>query len=425
MSIDSLLAAPAAEGVRARALELLEAARAARARLEDVDDGEAVHDLRVALRRLRSVLRAHAGLLGKKVKKLRGQLGQIAGATGAARDAEVQLAWLAKQPRAGRLVTRVEQRRDEGYAEARATAGPAFDALEPRLRRALSSYRVEVGRSGRTFGAELAELLVPAARELGERLGSVRSPDDHDAVHRARIAGKRLRYLLEPLADRAPGALETLARLQDALGELHDAHVLAPLVARSPALAARLRKHRDGRYRAVVRARGATLRVIEELGELAAELAGGEEIERKFLLSGMPSVAHERALDIEQGYLPGSRLVERLRTIRDGDGKVTRIRGMKLGAGVRRIEVEEECPEDLFRKLWPLTRGKRIRKRRFEVKDGELTWEIDLFHGRDLVLAEIELPAEDTPVTPPAWLEGLIVREVTGEKEFTNAALAR
>ena len=94
MSIDDLLDRPAPEGARLRALELLDAARAARPRLDDPTDVEAVHDFRVALRRLRSVLKAHKPLLGRNVDRLRRDLGDVAGATGQARDAEVQIGWL-------------------------------------------------------------------------------------------------------------------------------------------------------------------------------------------------------------------------------------------------------------------------------------------------------------------------------------------
>ena len=54
--------------------------------------------------------------------------------------------------------------------------------------------------------------------------------------------------------------------------------------------------------------------------------------------------------------------------------------------------------------MWPLTLGRRLRKRRHAVPEGGLTWEIDQFLDRDLVLAEVELPSAETPVTVPKWL---------------------
>src|SRR3989442_6712057 len=64
---------------------------------------------------------------------------------------------------------------------------------------------------------------------LEQELETARSRRDQDAVHAARIAVKRLRYLLEPLAAERPraGALaELLKRLQTVLGELHDLQAL-------------------------------------------------------------------------------------------------------------------------------------------------------------------------------------------------------
>jgi CYTH domain-containing protein len=98
---------------------------------------------------------------------------------------------------------------------------------------------------------------------------------------------------------------------------------------------------------------------------------------------------------------------------------------VKLGEGVARTEIEEETTEAIFQVLWPLTRGRRLRKRRFEVTANGHTWEIDEFKNRDLVLAEIELDSEDDDVTFPEWLEPAVQREVTTEPEFQNINLAR
>src|SRR3989441_7903639 len=57
---DNLLAAPAPRAAHRIALSLLDAATAARERLPDAGDAEALHDFRVAMRRLRSTLRARS-----------------------------------------------------------------------------------------------------------------------------------------------------------------------------------------------------------------------------------------------------------------------------------------------------------------------------------------------------------------------------
>ena len=58
---DDLLDRPAPDAVRHVALDFLRQAAEARERLGDPSDAEALHDFRVAIRRLRSTVRAHAG----------------------------------------------------------------------------------------------------------------------------------------------------------------------------------------------------------------------------------------------------------------------------------------------------------------------------------------------------------------------------
>lgn len=148
------------------------------------------------------------------------------------------------------------------------------------------------------------------------------------------------------------------------------------------------------------------------------------EIERKYLLRALPRLpTGTTTLEIEQGWIPGTRILERLRCTRGPDG-VRHFRTIKFGTGIKRVEVEEEIPAELFARMWPLTDGRRLAKRRHCVPHGTLRWEIDEFAGRDLVLAEIELPAVDTPVVVPPWLASVVVREVTGDPAYVNANLA-
>lgn len=150
------------------------------------------------------------------------------------------------------------------------------------------------------------------------------------------------------------------------------------------------------------------------------------EIERKYLLRGLPKFPRAAAiLDIDQGYLPGEKLVERLRREQSHEGGVRYYRTVKLGSGVERIELEEEADEPIFQHLWLLTEGRRLRKRRYVVPNGDDMWEIDEFLDRPLVLAELELEQADAKVKIPDWLKPVLVREVTEERDYTNRSLAR
>ncbi|MGV3707206.1 MAG: hypothetical protein ACO1Q7_00060, partial [Gemmatimonas sp.] len=160
-------------------------------------------------------------------------------------------------------------------------------------------------------------------------------------------------------------------------------------------------------------------------GRFTSEYGIPVEIERKYLLSGCPPEAAVVAgTRIEQGWIPGRTLRERLRRSTYPTGVSRYTRTVKFGRGISRVELEEDTDRHLFDALWPLTASARVRKRRHAIREGALTWEIDVFTDRDLVLAEVELKATDEIPNIPAWLEKWIVREVTGEAEYVNANLA-
>jgi len=240
----SLLPRPPDEGTRRLALSFLDQAAAAFPRLDEGADAEALHDFRVALRRLRSCLRAYREFLrGSVPRKLARRLRRLAAATGPGRDAEVQIDWLrARRPhlnpvhRAGLAwqLDRLTTRRTDAFAALRKEVQDAFPALEDDLRRHLSVYSTEVHLEASgpppTLGEVTAGILRRQRAELGKHLADIADAGDDKEAHRARISAKRLRYLLEPFDGELPGAAPLVKRLkglQDLLGELHDAHVLA------------------------------------------------------------------------------------------------------------------------------------------------------------------------------------------------------
>lgn len=157
-----------------------------------------------------------------------------------------------------------------------------------------------------------------------------------------------------------------------------------------------------------------------------ANPSNDREIERKYLLRALPErVASATSLEIDQGYLPGIKINERIRRTRGADG-VKYYRTMKFGSGMDRLELEDETTEEFFLATWPLTRGARVWKRRYLVPDGDVVWEIDEFLDRpDMWLAEVELEHVEQAVSVPEWLAPAIVREVTFERGYSNRALAR
>ena len=252
-----LLTRPAPAAAALVGLALLDEAREGCGRLATLDDAEALHDFRVALRRLRSVLRSFRSELGDAVpKKLQRQLRDVTRATGAARDAEVQLGWVrSHRAELGRrlapglpwLLARLAQQQDEAYADIRRTVPGEFRQLERRVRRGLSTTLLDESPAAPPFATATSRLIREHVAELEQEAEVARSGPDADAIHAARIAVKRLRYLLEPLAAERPRLvpmLESLKQLQTLLGELHDLHVLGAALGVAVAEAAAERARR-------------------------------------------------------------------------------------------------------------------------------------------------------------------------------------
>jgi CYTH domain-containing protein len=321
------------------------------------------------------------------------------------------------------------------------------------------------------FASVTSDLLATLLHDFEPQLDAIQSIDDQAAAHTARITGKRIRYMLEPVRSEVPDgaeALEQLKQFQDLLGEFNDANQLEIVLTHEKEKAAEQHERQfsnavlkgkvlDERWLNQARRRdpcpglaalGSRLgdrkrqsfdsiqewlvdeafklrrRLHAIVGALRQAEAPDREIERKFLLRSLPDlVVGSEAQLIEQGYVPGSRVLERLRRVRVG-GVERLFRTIKLGEGIERAEFEEETTPRVFAAMWPLTEGKRVRKRRYRVVFGELTWEIDEFLDHPLILAEVEIPHPSIDPAPPEWLRPYVVRQVSNEPEFLNVNLA-
>jgi len=475
---------PPEEGARLVALRILEDAGAALGRVETGEGADALHEFRVSLRRLRSTLQAFAPHLEPRpTEQALGRLRELGERSNAARDAEVQIAWLearfaelspGHRPALRWLTQDLLARRDQTHARLLAKLPERFSLLRADLAKSLAGYRTWVHLDSPdpspTFAAVVAERLRRQAARLRESLGAISSPSDNTGCHQARIEAKRLRYLLEPVARYVPEgkrAVRSLKGLQDVLGEMHDLEILMQTLETGAERMALARTHtlldaiRQGDEATLAAARRRNLergllaitilardRHRKLFGELEAAwlaergakffetIEGGAralcevrreplEIERKFLLSGLPEIAREApSRRIEQGWMAGETIRERLRRVSDASGERF-YRTIKLGTGLTRAEYEESISREMFEPLWPLTKGCRVEKRRIELRDGEWTWQIDVFEGRDLVTAEVELPSPDAVLPIPEWLAPCLVREVTDDPAYSNLNLAR
>jgi adenylate cyclase len=143
------------------------------------------------------------------------------------------------------------------------------------------------------------------------------------------------------------------------------------------------------------------------------------EIERKFLVTGADWKQSASGVVYRQGYLSSTKeRVVRVRT--EGTRGVLTIKG--ITRGVSRLEFEYEIPRaDADRLLDELCERPLIEKTRYRLPAGDVTWEIDEFHGENagLVVAEVELTGEDQAFERPAWLG----EEVSGDPRYFNANL--
>jgi CHAD domain-containing protein len=224
-------------------------------------DAEYLHDSRIALRRLRTLLGQLEGVLdAEQQAHLVAELRWLAGCTGAARDLDILLfAMRLSEPELradlAPVLSILEQVRERAQHELVA----ALDS--PRSAECLRSLRAafwagnEQGRNGPRAGSPFARVLAKRLRRRlrqvltrAERVGGA-SPAAE--LYGLRIACKKLRYLLECCRGLAPKPVlvpcfAPLKGLQEILGQVQDAEVEVGLVhelAMGPAAGAGARVH--------------------------------------------------------------------------------------------------------------------------------------------------------------------------------------
>lgn len=147
----------------------------------------------------------------------------------------------------------------------------------------------------------------------------------------------------------------------------------------------------------------------------------GTEFEHKLVVASEEwRDAVTASSSLSQAYLcakPGMTI--RVRIVDDTSAFLT-IKGKQVGIG--RPEYEYEIPLDDARALLAMiTEGFPITKTRYELGDPWTGWIVDEFvdDNAGLVVAELEVPTEETPWEVPAWAG----ENVTTESRYTNAAL--
>ena len=209
------------------------------------DDGESIHGVRVASRRLRAVLAMFADCWKpKQIKFWKQQICRLARDLGEARDRDVQIDFLVAKlaavsdgtivPGIARLLSHAEQHRQ--LCQPRVLQ--AVERFDHRgiVKQMLSAARRTLGEVEDASTAPSAVARRRAAKDIRKRLKRVlaeaaglASAEQRDRHHAMRIAAKRLRYALElirpPQPSEIDGILDSVKRVQTLLGEIHDCDV--------------------------------------------------------------------------------------------------------------------------------------------------------------------------------------------------------
>jgi len=213
----------------------------------DFSNIKGVHDMRVASRRLRSVLRDFLPLLPHRVSRKR--LKAIADALGDVRDEDVAIKALGKlraqaeaDVAAGieRLIDERRRRRERARAIlekaiSEETLGKLRAKFDSSLERRSQVSDEQSSRASRSkirvvsFRQAGHKIILLHCTELQQLSGSLYRPFETQPLHRLRLAAKRLRYAMELFAPCWSEQLLTFAQeiagLQKSLGELHDCDV--------------------------------------------------------------------------------------------------------------------------------------------------------------------------------------------------------
>lgn len=185
-------------------------------RLEANTDGEALHDLRIQLRRLRSLLRPLRGI--ESVKQLDSAAAQIGSLTTAVRDLEVLIGELENK---GYGELAASRRETLARAYGRVLRSRALAKLLAELDKWPGSFRQEwIAGDARKLSKKVTKWMERQVNRLAEVLS-----DPGIDPHKLRILVKHTRYMIDAYPQRStvnPEVICSLKSVQSALGAWHD-----------------------------------------------------------------------------------------------------------------------------------------------------------------------------------------------------------
>ena len=202
---------------------------------------DAIHDMRVAIRRLRSVLRDFASVVDKRpLAELTKALKRLAGMLGRVRDLDVMIDELTKHEKDAdgstlegiRLIIDdlIERRARELKSLENTVTGEFVLDLRTRFTASIdSALRQRRLFEHKNIADEGSRTIHSCLEEFQELSDAFYRPYSTKRLHRLRIAGKHLRYaieLFEPqFGDGLKPFVDGMKKMQSHLGEIHDCDV--------------------------------------------------------------------------------------------------------------------------------------------------------------------------------------------------------
>jgi CHAD domain-containing protein len=235
------------------------------------DDPDAIHDMRVASRRLQQVLDLifpkplprEGRRLRRKIRRCRRALGDVRNCDVLLQQVERRLARRRSSDREAWTAVKqhLQGRRTESFARAiRKLSKVNLAVFYMRTKGILDRLRPAPDKEHVTnplvqpngvvlepFPPRLAQALVGVWREFEKQVAASHSETSASSIHAARIGAKRLRYLLEVVSQFGiPGSSDALAwlrKIQQHLGDWHDMEVLEEMIIEMIAKPEFLRDH--------------------------------------------------------------------------------------------------------------------------------------------------------------------------------------
>lgn len=240
---DNVLRYSAHEGLKTFALQQIRKATYACSHLTDPSEPDALHDFRVAVRRLRTWIRVfkHYHNVDRKTIK---RLGKLTDSTNRLRDLEVCRNWLDASgseivisPDGKQVLEILREKLNKDYEQELAAINTHMAADWEKLLVSLDKHLasgIDTDKTEDRLPNVAGKKILVICKSVDDQLALIHTIEDRGAIHKLRIYFKRLRYLLEPFRFQKPAIKEiikSLKNIQDLLGDFRDAYVSSGLLA--------------------------------------------------------------------------------------------------------------------------------------------------------------------------------------------------